>query len=54
MSQYKVEKTNQPGGIMWAVVYEGQYRFIQKTEELANRLAARLNLIQKRRLEMVV
>jgi len=49
-NKFKVEQTMQPGGLMWAVVFERQYRFINKSKKNAERLAERLNKIQERRL----
>ena len=51
MNEYTVERVKQPNGHWFAVVYQGQYRFLQKTKEGAEKVAERLNKIHKRRLE---
>jgi len=47
--KYKIEKTMQSSGLMWAVVFEGQYRFMQKTKEKAKAIADKMNLIYNKR-----
>ena len=51
MSEYRVERVQQSGGRWFAVVYQGQYMFLQKTQEGAERIADKMNKIRKRRIE---
>ena len=53
IDRYEVEQTKQASGIMFAVVFNGYYRFFKKTAKEAYLLANRLNTIRKRRVENI-
>ena len=52
-NKYEVEQTKQASGIMFAVIFNGNYRFLKKTAKEANSLAEKLNKIHQRKLDSI-
>ena len=50
---YIVKQTKEPSGIMFAVIYNGNFLFSKKKKEDAKKLATKLNKLYEKRLNIV-